>query len=104
MQQLDPKLELPRPPRPLIESNPVAQPYPVQALSGILGPAVERMTEVIGVPQTLAAQPVSAASALVTQGHVVTARTTAINCSICSSGLKPWAEVEVSEADRRGLS
>ena len=32
MQQLDPKLELPQPPRPLIESNPVAQPYPVQAL------------------------------------------------------------------------
>lgn len=55
MQQLDPKLELPRSPRPLIESNPVAQPYPVQALGGILGPAVERMAEVIGVPQGLAA-------------------------------------------------
>lgn len=49
MQQLDPKLELSRPPRPLIESNPVAQPYPVQALGGILGPAVERMAKVIGV-------------------------------------------------------
>ena len=69
MQQLDPKLELPRPPRPLIESNPVAQPYPVQALGGILGPAVERMAEVIGVPQALAAQSVLAASALATQGH-----------------------------------
>ncbi len=69
MQQLDPKLELPRPPRPLIESNPVPQPYPVQALGGILGPAVERMAEVIGVPQTLAAQSVLAASALATQGH-----------------------------------
>lgn len=69
MQQLDPKLELPRPPRPLIESNPVAQPYPVQALGGILGPAVERMSEVIGVPQALAAQSVLAASALATQGH-----------------------------------
>lgn len=56
MQQLDPKLELPQPPRPLIESNPVAQPYPVQALGGILGPAVERMAEVIGVPQALATQ------------------------------------------------
>ncbi|WP_454866749.1 YfjI family protein [Pseudomonas lini] len=69
MQQLDPKLELPRPPRPLIEANPVAQPYPVQALGGILGPAVERMAEVIGVPQALAAQSVLAASALATQGH-----------------------------------
>ncbi|MEE4156640.1 YfjI family protein [Pseudomonas viridiflava] len=67
--QLDPKLELPRPPRPLIESNPVPQPYPVQALGGILGPAVERMAEVIGVPQALAAQSVLAASALATQGH-----------------------------------
>ncbi|QIA01494.1 YfjI family protein [Pseudomonas fluorescens] len=69
MQQLDPKLELPRPPRPLIESNPVAQPYPVPALGGILGPAVERMAEVIGVPQALAAQSVLATSALATQGH-----------------------------------
>ncbi|WLH29280.1 YfjI family protein [Pseudomonas canadensis] len=69
MQQLDPKLELPRPPRPLIEANPVAQPYPVQALGEILGPAVERMAEVIGVPQALAAQSVLAASALATQGH-----------------------------------
>ena len=71
MQQLDPKLELPRPPRPLIESNPLAQPYPVQALGGILGPAVERMAEVIGVPQALAAQSVLAASALATQGHAL---------------------------------
>ncbi|WP_460105822.1 YfjI family protein [Pseudomonas sp. H2_G10] len=69
MQQLDPKLELPRSPRPLIESNPVPQPYPVQALGGILGPAVERMAEVIGVPKALAAQSVLAASALATQGH-----------------------------------
>lgn len=69
MQQLDPKLELSRPPRPLIESNPMPQPYPVQALGGILGPAVERMAEVIGVPQALAAQSVLAASALATQGH-----------------------------------
>jgi len=69
MQQLDPTLEPPRPPRPLIESSPVAEPYPVQALGGILGPAVERMAEVIGVPRALAAQSVLAASALATQGH-----------------------------------
>ncbi|AQY68533.1 YfjI family protein [Pseudomonas veronii] len=70
MQQLDPKLELPQSPRPLIESNPLAEPYPVQVLGGILGPAVERIAEVIGVPQALAAQSVLAASALGTQGHV----------------------------------
>ncbi len=69
MQQLDPKIELPRSPRPLIESNPAAEPYPVKALGGILGPAVERMAEVIGVPQALAAQSILAASALATQGH-----------------------------------
>jgi len=69
MQQLDPTLEPPRPPRPLIESSPLAEPYPVQALGGILGPAVERMAEVIGVPRALAAQSVLAASALATQGH-----------------------------------
>ncbi|MBV7496942.1 DUF3987 domain-containing protein [Pseudomonas sp. PDM24] len=69
MQQLDSKLELPRSPRPLIESNPEAEPYPVQALGEILGPAVERISEVIGVPQALAAQSVLAASALATQGH-----------------------------------
>ena len=69
MQQLDPKLELPQCPRPLIESNPAAEPYPVKALGEILGPAVERMAEVIGVPQALAAQSVLAASALATQGH-----------------------------------
>ncbi|WP_455913765.1 YfjI family protein [Pseudomonas syringae] len=69
MQQLDPKLELPLSPRPLIESNPLPQPYPVQALGGILRPAVERMADVIGVPLALAAQSVLAASALATQGH-----------------------------------
>ncbi len=56
MQKLDPKLELPQPPRPLIESNPVAQPYPVLALGWFLGPAVERMAEVIGVPNRSLAQ------------------------------------------------
>ncbi|MET3715420.1 hypothetical protein ABMD26_001668 [Pseudomonas sp. PvP001] len=69
MQQLDPKLELSHPPRPLIELNPVAQPYLVQALGGILGPAVEHTAEVIGVPQALAAQSMLAASAPATQGH-----------------------------------
>ncbi len=69
MQQVNPKLQLQRSPQALIESNAVAEPYPVHALGDILGPAVERMAEVIGVPQALAAQSVLAASALATQGH-----------------------------------
>ncbi len=81
MQQLDPKLELPQPPRPLIESNPLAQPYPVQALGGVLGPAVERMADVIGVPQALAAQSVLAASALATQGHAGSGSPGLIRCA-----------------------
>ena len=56
MQQLDPKLELPQPPRPLIESNPLAQPYPVLALGWFMGPTVERMAEVIGVSNRSLAQ------------------------------------------------
>lgn len=69
MQQRDPTLEPLRPPRPLLESHQTVEPYPVHALGGILGPAAERMTEVIGVPQAMAAQSVLAASALASQGH-----------------------------------
>ncbi|WP_248747188.1 YfjI family protein [Pseudomonas sp. MWU12-2037] len=57
------------PPRPLLEYRPEPLAYPVEALGEILGPAVERMAEVIGVPRAMAAQSVLATAALVSQGH-----------------------------------
>lgn len=57
------------PPQPLLEANPTPLNYPVAALGDLLGPAVERMAEVMGVPQAMAAQSVLATSALATQGH-----------------------------------
>lgn len=57
------------PPQPLLEANPTPLDYPVAALGDLLGPAVERMAEVMGVPQAMAAQSVLATSALATQGH-----------------------------------
>ncbi|GLH19025.1 hypothetical protein BR1R3_17660 [Pseudomonas atacamensis] len=44
-------------------------PYPVEALGKLLGPAVERLAEVIGVPCAMAAQSVLASAALMSQGH-----------------------------------
>jgi hypothetical protein len=57
------------PPQPLLEASQAPLDYPVAALGDLLGPAVERMAEVMGVPQAMAAQSVLATSALVTQGH-----------------------------------
>ena len=57
------------PPQPLLETSQAPLDYPVTALGDLLGPAVERMAEVIGVPQAMAAQSVLATSALATQGH-----------------------------------
>jgi len=56
-------------PQPLLEYRPEPLAYPVEALGQILGPAVERMAEVIGVPWAMAAQSVLATAALVTQSH-----------------------------------
>jgi hypothetical protein len=47
----------------------MVQPYPVQALGGILGLAVERMADVAGAPHAPATQSVLDACALVSQGH-----------------------------------
>lgn len=58
------------PPRPLLDSQPQPLSYPVEALGELLGGAVERMAEVIGAPNAMAAQSVLATAALVTQGHV----------------------------------
>ncbi|ROL90694.1 YfjI family protein [Pseudomonas protegens] len=57
------------PPQPLLEDSQTPLDYPVAALGDLLGPAVERMAEVMGVPRAMAAQSVLATSALVTQGH-----------------------------------
>lgn len=56
-------------PQPLLEYRPEPLVYPVEALGQILGPAVERMAEVIGVPCAMAAQSVLATAALVAQSH-----------------------------------
>lgn len=56
-------------PRPLLEYRPEPLAYPVDALGQLLGPAVERMAEVIGVPRAMAAQSVLATAALVSQPH-----------------------------------
>ncbi|MGR3995084.1 YfjI family protein [Pseudomonas sp. 1121_17] len=56
-------------PRPLLGYRPEPLAYPVEALGQILGPAVERMADVIGVPCAMAAQSVLATSALVSQPH-----------------------------------
>ncbi|WP_122503490.1 DUF3987 domain-containing protein, partial [Pseudomonas viridiflava] len=57
------------PPQPLLEHQQSPLPYPVEALGDLLGPAVERLAEVIGVPCAMAAQSVLASAALVSQGH-----------------------------------
>ncbi|WP_223590007.1 YfjI family protein [Pseudomonas sp. A-R-19] len=57
------------PPQPLLECQQAPLPYPVEALGELLGPAVERLAEVIGVPCAMAAQSVLATAALVSQGH-----------------------------------
>lgn len=57
------------PPKPLLEVQQAALPYPAEALGELLGPAVERMAEVIGVPCAMAAQSVLATAALASQGH-----------------------------------
>ena len=57
------------PPQPLLEYQQAPLSYPVEALGELLGPAVERLAEVIGVPCAMAAQSVLASAALVSQGH-----------------------------------
>ena len=57
------------PPRPLLTYQATPLPYPVEALGDLLGPAVERMADVIGVPCAMAAQSVLATAALASQAH-----------------------------------
>ncbi len=53
------------PPQPLLEYQQAPLPYPVEALGELLGPAVERLAEVIGVLCAMAAQSVLATTARV---------------------------------------
>lgn len=48
------------PPQPLLEYQQAPLPYPVEALGELLGPTVQRLAEVIGVPCAMAAQSVLA--------------------------------------------
>lgn len=61
--------EVQGPPRPLLEQQITPLPYPVAALGDLLGPAAERMADVIGVPCAMAAQSVLATAALASQAH-----------------------------------
>ncbi len=61
--------EVQGPPRPLLEQQITPLPYPVAALGDLLGPAVECMADVIGVPCAMAAQSVLATAALTSQAH-----------------------------------
>lgn len=56
-------------PRPLLEQQITSLYYPVAALGDLLGPAVERMPDVIGVCCAMAAQSVLATAALARQAH-----------------------------------
>lgn len=61
--------EVQGPPRPLLEQQITPLSYPVAALGDLLGPAVERMADVIGVPCAMAAQSILATAALASQAH-----------------------------------
>ncbi|MGH8349746.1 MAG: YfjI family protein [Pseudomonas sp.] len=58
-----------RPPQPLLEPTAAPEAYPIDALGEILGPAAQRLADVIGVPCAMAAQSVLATTALASQGH-----------------------------------
>lgn len=55
-------------PVPLVNPIPPAEPYPVEALGPILGPAAQAIAEIVQVPLALAGNSVLAAAALAAQG------------------------------------
>jgi hypothetical protein len=61
--------EVQGPPHPLLEQQITLLPYPVAAPGNLLGLAVERMADVIGVLCALAAQSVLARAALASTAH-----------------------------------
>lgn len=56
-------------PEPLRRPVPPAAPYPMDALGGILGPAVKRIHAVVKAPDAVCAQSVLAAASLAVQSH-----------------------------------
>ncbi|MEY3359121.1 MAG: hypothetical protein RLZZ537_189 [Pseudomonadota bacterium] len=56
-------------PEPLRRPLPPAEPYPIDALGGVLGSAAERIYEVVQAPPELCGQAVLAAASLATQSH-----------------------------------
>lgn len=56
-------------PEPLRRPLPSAEPYPIEALGEILGPAAQRMHEVIQAPEARCGQSVLAAASLAAQAH-----------------------------------
>lgn len=68
-QELEKEFNLPIP-LPLRRRGPPSGSFPFKALGSILGPAAERMHEVIQAPDAICAQSILAASALAAQGHV----------------------------------
>lgn len=56
-------------PLPLFPSLGAAEPYPVEALGGVLGPAAAAIADLVQAPVAIAAQSVLAAAALAAQAH-----------------------------------
>ena len=59
----------PEPPRPLRREMPPADPYPVDALGGVLGPAARGIEDRVQAPAAICAQSILAAASLAVQGH-----------------------------------
>lgn len=60
---------VPEPPRPLRRATPPADPFPLDALGGVLQPAAEAIVERVQCPAAIAGQSVLAAATLAVQGH-----------------------------------
>lgn len=59
----------PEPPRPLRREKPPAEPFPVDALGGLLGPAARGIEDRVQAPAAICAQSILAAASLAVQGH-----------------------------------
>jgi hypothetical protein len=62
--------ETPEPPRPLMRELPPADPFPVDALGNILGPAARAIHDRVQAPIAICGQSVLGAATLAVQGHV----------------------------------